>query len=292
MSAEARGRIAVRAPNHLGDGVMALPALHALSRLGALTIHAPRWGPDLYRDVDAAVAPRGPMAGDVAVVLAPSLRAAWESRGCRRRIGVPGDWRAWLLTDPVPPRRHQAETYAALAARAGALVSGAPAWPPRAADPAVDVPAGHLALVPMAGAGKVREWPYFAELARRVRAPVVFYGGPGEEARVAAVAGAYPQRVGLPLPAFSSALRRCAAVVANDSGSAHFARAVGVPVVAVFGSTVPERTGPHGAVAVQGPALACSPCYGRACRAAEPMRCLERIPVEAVLSALAALGVQ
>src|SRR5690606_38407840 len=52
-------RIAARAPNHLGDGVMALPALEALARLGDLTIHAPRWGEALYRDLPARVVPRG-----------------------------------------------------------------------------------------------------------------------------------------------------------------------------------------------------------------------------------------
>ncbi|MEQ1508193.1 MAG: hypothetical protein ABMB14_38540 [Myxococcota bacterium] len=34
-------RIAARAPNHLGDGVLALPAIAALARLGSVEVYAP-----------------------------------------------------------------------------------------------------------------------------------------------------------------------------------------------------------------------------------------------------------
>ena len=78
-------RIAARAPNHLGDGVLALPALEALARLvgsrGRFEIYAPAWADDLYRDLPAIVRPRGTMApADAAALFPPSLRAAIEAR--------------------------------------------------------------------------------------------------------------------------------------------------------------------------------------------------------------------
>jgi heptosyltransferase-2 len=258
--------IVARAPNHLGDGVMALPALQALASLGRLTIHAPGWGTDLYRGVDARVVPRGPVqGGQVAVLFPPSFRAAWEARRVPRRVGVAADGRRWLLTDVVERGLHRRDTYAALAGAVGAEVNGPPVWHPRSGDPAVRVPEGHIGLNAVTPSGETVAWRGFADLARRMDRPVVFYGGPREAMAVDSVAGDHPRRVGLALPAFASALARCAVFVSNDSGAAHFARACGVPTVVVHGSTSPARTGPHGASAVEGEA-ACRPCYRKACR--------------------------
>lgn len=275
-----RPHIVARAPNHLGDGVMALPALHALSCVGDLTVQAPPWGPSLYRDLTAAIEPRGPIRdGDIAVLFPPSLRVAWEARRVPRRIGVAGDWRRWLLTDVVPGRVHRAETYAALAEAVGARIVGPPRFAVRPDDPLVDVPDGHIGLNPVSVSGEVVEWRGFAALASRLGRAVVFYGGPGEDARVASLAGDFPRRVGLGLGAFARALERCAVFVSNDSGAAHFARACGVATVVVHGSTTASRTGPAGAVPVEGPSVACRPCYAKRC--AHALECLE-IPVARV----------
>jgi heptosyltransferase-2 len=132
--------------------------------------------------------------------------------------------------------------------------------------------------------GDVREWLGFRELADvlAVDRPVVFYGGPGEERRVQEVAGRHPVKIGLSLPAFASALNRCALFVSNDSGAAHFARAVGAETLVIFGSTTWTRTGPSGSLAVEGPPLGCRPCYGRRCEIRSPAPCLD-IPLARVL---------
>lgn len=254
-----------RAPNHLGDGVVALPAMHALARLGRLVIHGPRWAPELYRDVDAEVRPRGRLEGDVAVLFAPSLRAAFEARGVRRRIGTATDGRRALLTDVVPAGIHPAETYAALAAAAGAVVEGPPRWAVRGADPRPDVPADHVGLNPISVSGRVRQWTGFGALAERIDGPVVVYGGPGEDELVRAAVPRGVHAVGLSLAAFAGALQRCRLFVSNDSGAAHFAAAVGVRVLVVYGSTAPRGSGPYGAEAVRGPMVPCSPCWRRSC---------------------------
>jgi ADP-heptose:LPS heptosyltransferase len=171
-----------------------------------------------------------------------------------------------------------------LAEAVGGRVEGHPKFAVRATDFACDVPDGHIGIVPISPSGEVREWSGWRELADELARPVVFYGGPGEHGAVARVAGPHRQIVGLPLPAFAATLRRCAVLLSNDSGPAHFARAAGVPAITVFGSTTAARTGAPGAVAVEGPPMACRPCYGRRCKVGG-VPCLD-IPIDSVRRAL------
>jgi lipopolysaccharide heptosyltransferase II len=71
----------------------------------------------------------------------------------------------------------------------------------------------------------------------------------------------------------------------------HLAGALGVPTVAVFGSTNPLRTGPlgpHSMVIYRG--LECSPCLERTCRFGH-YNCLRDIAAEEVAGALEAYGI-
>lgn len=270
-----RPRIAARAPNHLGDGVMALPALHALARIGELTVHAPDWGPTLYSEVAARIAPRGRMSGEVAVLFAPSLRAAWEARGIPRVIGTPTDARRLLLTDVVEETGHRRDTYARLARRAGAEPAGDPRWDVRGIP--AELPDGFVAMAPVTG--RTRAWPGFPALARELERPVVWFAGPGEDADLARIAPTGPRCVGQSLPDLAASLQRAAIWVGTDSGLSHVARAVGVPSVVVSTSTDPARTGPAGAHPVIGPSPPCWPCYRHTC--ARRLECLD-VPVSAV----------
>jgi heptosyltransferase-2 len=91
-------------------------------------------------------------------------------------------------------------------------------------------------------------------------------------------------------------------VVTNDSGPMHLAYAVGAPLVAIFGSTDPNLTGPpsfiqpHSAglnsniefdtpVKVLWKKVECSPCFERECRKGEPV-CLKKISPEEVFEAI------
>jgi lipopolysaccharide heptosyltransferase II len=72
-------------------------------------------------------------------------------------------------------------------------------------------------------------------------------------------------------------LSRCRAVVTPDSGPAHMAGALGVPVLAVFGPTSPQRWAPMGPrVKVVRRELACSPCsnHGGASCPVDTYECL------------------
>jgi len=84
----------------------------------------------------------------------------------------------------------------------------------------------------------------------------------------------------------------CRAVVSPDSGPAHMAGALGVPVVAVFGPTSPERWAPRGPrVKVVRRELACSPCsnHGGASCPVDTFECMNELGPEEVFKALADL---
>jgi len=78
------------------------------------------------------------------------------------------------------------------------------------------------------------------------------------------------------------------AVVTNDSGPMHIAKAMNVPIVALFGPTDPEKTGPYGwkgnnTIRVITADVPCRPCFKRKCT--DPL-CMQDISVDTVYGAL------
>lgn len=81
-------------------------------------------------------------------------------------------------------------------------------------------------------------------------------------------------------------LSECDVLVTNDSGPMHIGYAVGTPLVALFGSTSPERTGPVGKEAtVIRKHVDCSPCFEREC-SKERLACMDLISTDEVFSAV------
>jgi heptosyltransferase-2 len=127
VSGQAPQRILVRAPNWVGDVVMATPAFRALRQhvpdARLVLLCKPYVEPILSGCpwFDELVTYPGRGAGeflrlvrrlrrerfDLAVILPNSFRTALEARlgGARRRVGYarPGRHRGWLLTDPIAP---------------------------------------------------------------------------------------------------------------------------------------------------------------------------------------------
>lgn len=103
-----------------------------------------------------------------------------------------------------------------------------------------------------------KTWPFerYAQTVRRLRedfrVPVVITGGPGEGQEAAEFmrylpAGTATSLVGeLSLGQALCLYRRALLMVTGDSGPMHAAAALGTRVVALFGPTLPERTGPWG----------------------------------------------
>ncbi len=70
-------------------------------------------------------------------------------------------------------------------------------------------------------------------------------------------------------------LRRASLSVCNDTGTMHLTYATGAPLLALFGSTNPDWTGPpqSRAQVMQRP-VECAPCYRKSCPLAETAPCL------------------
>jgi heptosyltransferase-2 len=131
----------------------------------------------------------------------------------------------------------------------------------------------------------------------------VAVGGPedaalGEEivAAARAAGGTAANACGrLALRETAALIERAAVLITNDSAPLHFAAAVGTPVVAVFGPTVPAfGFGPRGPrdVVVERMGLECRPCSAHGPRTC-PLghhRCMRDIHVEDVLRAIEGTG--
>jgi len=313
-----------RLPNWIGDAVMVLPALRALPRDGQtrLGVAHPRVL-DLYRasglldDLWPAEGWRAPGAlarrlrawkPDRAVVFTEALSGAVLARasGADRRLGPRRAGTRSLFTQAVAAPGREAplwRRYAALARGAGAarvqadfrLEAGSDAVR-RAGELLRDCGADPVALAPGATYGPAKQWPLesaaaLCETLRSRGTPVVVVGGAAEKPLGAALSehGARDLTGGTGLLDAVALFARCRAVVTNDSGALHLARAAGTPVVAIFGSTSPLWTGPEpedGETLWLG--LLCSPCFRRRCRfrGEDELRCLREIGVDAVLAAL------
>ncbi len=93
----------------------------------------------------------------------------------------------------------------------------------------------------------------------------------------------------LDLKALSAIFQRATVVLSTDTGPMHIAAAVDTPVVAVFGPTAPNRTGPYGSGhKVVRAGVECSPCFSRRCpsSAEENMACMKGIEVDEVVRAV------
>jgi lipopolysaccharide heptosyltransferase II len=321
-------RILIRASNWLGDSVMSVPAVRAIKAgrpdahvtVAAPAGIAPVW--KLIPEVDEII----PLAGksllgavratrrqprfDVAIVFPNSLRSALEVRlaGVPRRVGYRGHWRKWLLNQiikeprkPGPPQ-HQSNRYLRIAELCGAEMD--PTWRdalcrvPNIRDGTEAVPP-KLALCPGAEYGPAKRWlpERFAEaataIAAHTQAQWILFGTENEIAVGEAIAGALGDkcvnRIGqTSVEQLIEELRPCRLLLTNDTGTMHLAALVGVPVVAVFGSTEPRLTGPLGTGhVILRHQVECSPCFLRECPI--DFRCMKAVSVQEVVDAVLSL---
>lgn len=207
--------------------------------------------------------------------------------GAPLRVGWSGASGGFAYTARVPWRAedHAVQRYLALAGPAGGDPAHADLRPEihvsdaqreraatRLRDAGVSDAPARLALAPGSIWGTKRWTPAgYAEVARAARGrglAVVLLGSKGERSlceQIAAEAGGGLVLAGeLPLPETAAVLASCSALIANDSGLGHVASAVDVPVVTIFGPTVPAfGYAPYGERnrVVQHEALACRPCH-------------------------------
>lgn len=157
---------------------------------------------------------------------------------------------------------------------------------------------GFLAFAPGSIWGTKR-WPYYAALAAAVDRPIVVLGGAddtalADEILVAAPGRAHSAAGTVSLRLAAALVEQAALLVTNDSAPLHLATAVGTPVVAVFGPTVPAfGFGPRGQrdLVVEHDRLPCRPCSSHGPRVC-PLghhRCMRELSVDQVGAAVAAV---
>ncbi len=310
-------RILIRASNWLGDSVISIPAVRAIKRGrpdAQITILAPEKIAAVWRlvpEVDAvmslgemtlpavarALRREGPF--DVGIAFPNSLRSAlelWLGK-IPRRVGYAGHFRRWLLNQVVRPVErtgppsHQVEHYLDLARSLGVKATADEfAAGPRAAP----AEKGRFGLCPGAEYGPAKRWlpERFAETAAAIGGHWMLFGTAKDEEVGAQIEGALGENctnlIGrTTLEQLVEELKTCELLLTNDTGTMHLATLLGVPVVAVFGSTEPRLTGPLGTNnRVVRHQVECSPCFLRECPL--DFRCMKAVSAEEAAAAIRA----
>ncbi len=246
---------------------------------------------------------------DTGILLTNSFSSAWWfwQGGVKRRIGYSAHFRRLLLTDPLSlskEKEHQVTTYKKILAPLGIGVSDTP---PRLFVSEREVEesktllykSGYVAgkkligINPGASYGSAKCWPpeRFEALAMRLLletdAYVVFFGDASTSSLVKQICRALPERA-IDLAGVTSLrelmciIKDCSVLLTNDSGPMHIGAALGVPLIALFGSTDEEKTGPYGQKEnVIHKHVKCSPCFKRVCPI--DFRCMKEISVDEVI---------
>jgi heptosyltransferase-2 len=234
-----------------------------------------------------------------------------------QRIGYHGESRYVLLTQrlPNPPRGERPPMVDFYLALSGTLTDKRHSMQPVLQRPtdsvrqtlqAYGLQAGaYTVIAPGAEYGPAKMWPaqHVADLCQRIQGRVVLLASAKESALCQSIADmadsaqvlnlAGQTQLGQAFDLISAARD----VVSNDSGLMHVAAGLGVPQVALFGSSSPRHTPPLSDKAQviwladdpqYTPALDCAPCYARTCQFGHT-RCLNDIRPERVAQLLQSL---
>ena len=238
--------------------------------------------------------------------------------GIPARIGYNRDGRRLLLTKAVPfddqaKALHHIEYYLDLVRKAGFSAKYERPWIYLSVEERLEarnklksLRRPVVGINPGATFGSSKRWRpgRFAEVACRVisemQGSAVIFGGPSETGIAEEIEREFSKLAGDPelqtqllnlagktdIRELISLISECDLLVTNDSGPMHIGYAVRTPVVAIFGSTSPEHTGPVGKkdIAIKKD-LDCAPCFDRECRKHD-LKCMDMITSEEVFKAL------
>jgi heptosyltransferase-2 len=312
-------RFLVRSPNWLGDAVMSQRAVRAFkcgrpdARLAVLAPAklAAFWKSIPEVDEVVSFAPKDSLFAiarkirgrfEAAIILPNSFRSAAEARlaGIPRRVGFRGKLRSLLLTQIIdePKKRssrpkHQADRYWHLARRCGAVEP--PPLETRSSTP-TDMLFG---VCPGAEFGPAKRWPSerfrktMELVSQKVACSWVIVGTDRDRGLVAEILQGFDGQAEdltgqTSLEELIEQIRRVRVLLTNDTGTMHLADWLGIPLVAIFGSTEPRLTGPRSPKStVLRHQVECSPCFLRECPL--DFRCMRAVAPEEAANAMLAL---
>ena len=250
---------------------------------------------------------------DCAILLQNAIEAAIIARlaGIPVRAGYNSDGRGVLFTHAVRRtkairRVHQIDYYIEMVRALGCTPAGRDVRLRPGRD--YDGLAGRLfarfgiaenrpliGIAPGAAYGPAKKWfpERFAAVADRLiddtGAQTILFGSGGDRESTAAVEKNARHRLidiagKTNLKEAIALIARCTLFLSNDSGLMHVAGALGIPTIAIFGSTNPATTSPVGEKSVViHHDVPCSPCLKSVCPT--DFRCMEMIGVEEVYAA-------
>jgi heptosyltransferase-2 len=249
------------------------------------------------------------------VLLTNSFSSAWWFwRGkVQNRIGFAGNARSWLLNQAIPfpvqkEQQHLVLTYKALLEPLGIPISQTPPClyvTLQEQQNARDLLLSYqidlsktkvVGINPGAAYGSAKCWlpERFQEVTRCLlenpEVSVIYFGDPSTASLVHSICSGIKNERLLNLAGKTSIrellalIQLCSVFLTNDSGPMHICSALGVPLVALFGSTSDVKTGPYAGGTVIHKHVECSPCYKRVCPI--DLRCMKRIEVDEVYEAL------
>lgn len=254
---------------------------------------------------------------DTAYVLPNSLKSALLPllAGIPKRIGYLGEARVGLLTHRLKNPKNKPPMVAFYSALSGDTDVAADRPQLQIDESQVQATLDELGLQrqayvvfsPGAEYGSAKRWPaqHFADLALQLDWPVVLLGSAKEFALCESIAvPVNAQRPGhclnlagkTSLAGAFAAIAAAKCIVSNDSGLMHVAAALGVPQIAIFGSSSPLHTPPLSTKAQvlwlkndpsYQPPLDCAPCFARECQFGHT-RCLTDITVNHILEKIPA----
>lgn len=242
---------------------------------------------------------------DTAILLTNSFSSAWLcwQGNVPRRIGYPDHFRWLLLTDRVAREpMHQVDCYKKLLEPLSIPKSDTA---PRLYVSEKEVEMSKellyqrgykkgerlIGINPGAAYGSAKCWPpeRFRALALELLrdGSIVFFGDASTFSLVKEICKGLPEQVmnlaGVTsLRELACIIKDCNLLITNDSGPMHIGAAFGTPLIALFGSTDEEMTGPYGQKgSVIRKKVPCSPCFKRVCPIDFP--CMKGIQVEEVV---------
>lgn len=312
--------ILIRATNWVGDAVMTLPALEAVSESfpsAKITVLARPWVAPLFEnhpavsdvmvfqknesfikditEIRSLVESIKEKQFDLAILFQNAFEAAIIAYlgGVKNRVGFDSDGRGILLTHPIKRTNeifkvHQVEYYLSIIKALG--------FKAESRNPVIYISENNfnraddilkknginnddfiLGFAPGAIFGNAKKWPpeRFAEIgdiaAQRWGAKTIIFGSKKEK-YIGSVVSNLMIHTPVDFCGITSLeeaiaiISRCNFFVSNDSGLMHVAAALGVPTLAIFGSTDHIATGPRGPkTRVIKHNIDCAPCLKQEC---------------------------